>query len=166
MGRPTEELRLPTRAVAVELLREGRDPERAELFVPEKIGASRSAIAAEVATLLENPSPFLPVREPDMEGRVALVGKHAILWVAVPLLADDDDDEPSGVHALYDHRHDVRVELDRIAPITGHVLYSSPADRPRLIDHLNLAVHFLRVWTTEALYLVNKHHAVRVLELT
>ncbi|HEY0787715.1 MAG TPA: hypothetical protein VGE86_03665, partial [Thermoanaerobaculia bacterium] len=105
---------------------------------------------------------FLPVREPDAPGgaRVALVGKRAILWVAIPL------DAETGPLSLHDHYHDVRVELDVADPIAGHVLFSSPADRPRLVDHLNLPGQFLRVWTPQALYLVNKHHVVRVLELS
>lgn len=158
MGGSSPELRLPTVTVAVELARAGRAAERVELFVAE--GGGHEAVAA----LLESDSQFLPVREPDAPGgvRVALVGKRAIVWVAVALVAAAE-----GL-ALYDHRHEVRIELDIDAaePISGHVLYSSPADRPRLIDHLNVPGHFLRVWTADALYLVNKHHVVRVVELT
>jgi hypothetical protein len=161
MGSP-DELRLPTVSVAVDLLRAGRAPERVELFVPP-VARGRTGLAAEVATLLENPNPFVPVRE---GARFALIGKQAIVWVAVTLTAPEDEvDESSGVFALYDHRHEVRVELDGSEAIDGHVLYSSPADRPRLADHLNQPVHFVRVWTADALYLVNKHHVVRVLEL-
>src|SRR6188508_482108 len=82
----SDELRLPTQPVVVELLRAGRPPERGELFVPGT-ARGRSAIAAEVAALLESDSQFVPVREPDAPGgpRIALVGKRAIVWVAVAL---------------------------------------------------------------------------------
>lgn len=155
------EWRMLKLAIGVELKRAGRDPERAELFIDNVAGAS--AIAGEVAALLESDTQFVPVREPDAPGgsQVALVGKRAIAWVAVPLVRTDDDD----TLALFDHQHEVRVELDITEPIFGRVLYSSPADRPRLIDHLNLGVHFVRVWTTEVLYLINKQHIVRVVEL-
>jgi hypothetical protein len=169
MGNSSDELRVPTHAVAVHLLRAGCEPERAELFVIDA-PRGRGAAATEVAALLEGGSPFVPVREPDAPGgpRVALVGKQAIIWVAVRL-GDESElgAEPSEMLALYDQRHDVRVELAGIDPIAGHILYSSPADRPRLADHLNQPdVHFLRVWTTHSLYLVNKHHIVRVVETT
>ena len=170
-----DDLRLPTHSVTVDLLRAGGDRERVELFVPEVTARGRTALVAEVATLLEQPSPFLPVREYARGRRVALVGKHAIVWVSIPLgtagtgpsgdaVPDEVGFEPSEVFSLYDQRHDVTVEMIDAEPLAGHVLYSSPADRPRLVDHLNQTVTFLRVWTPEALYLVNKHHVVRVLE--
>jgi hypothetical protein len=162
MGRSTAELRLPMVAIPVELARAGRPPERVELFVSDTT-RSRAAIAAQIAELLERDAQFVPVQEPEAPGgpRVALVGKRAIRWVSVPLGGDPDADEP-----LYDHDHDVSLELDDGEALTGHVLYNSPADRPRLADHLNLAVHFMRLWTADALYLVNKHHVVRVVELS
>src|SRR5687768_11307844 len=82
----SDELRLPTHSVTVDLLRAGGARERVELFVPESTARGRTALVAEVATLLELPSTFMPVREPGP--RVALVGKHAIVWVAIPLVAD------------------------------------------------------------------------------
>jgi len=164
MGDSSAELRLPTLAVAVDLARAGRAPERVELFVAAAPVRGRAALAGEVAALLEAETRFLPVREPDAPGggRVALVGKRAIVWVAVPLaaLGDDGDD----VLSLFDHDHRVRVELDVGDELAGHVFFSSPADRPRLIDHLNLPVRFLRLWTPDALFLINKHHVVRVVE--
>jgi hypothetical protein len=178
MGGSSAELRRPTRVVAVDLARAGRPAERVELFVAEAPPRSRAAIVADLAELLESESRFVPVREPDAPGgaRVALVGKRAILWIAIPRAAgsgEPGDGVPEEVAAessealsLFDHRQDVQVELPAGEAICGHVLYSSPADRPRLIDHLNLPGQFLRVWTAGALYLVNKHHVVRVLELS
>ncbi|MCB9564546.1 MAG: hypothetical protein H6708_29530 [Kofleriaceae bacterium] len=180
MEGPSEDLRLPTTPVAVHLVRAGHPRERAELFVAVSAARprrSRAGLASDVAELLEAEPAFVPVREPDAPGgaRIALVGKHAIVWVAVSLRGGEGaavdgvpapvDDEPSDALALYDHHHGVRVELAGFDAIEGHVLYSSPADRPRLVDHLNLPVRFLRVWTGSALYLINKHHVVRVLEL-
>jgi hypothetical protein len=171
------ELRVPKQAVAVELARAGRSPEHVELFVDGADG--HTALAAQVAELLEASTQFVPVREPDAPGgaRVALVGKRSVVWVAVPLahhagggprgdaIPPPLEDEPSEIIALFDHRHEVKVELATDETLDGYVLYSSPADRPRLADHLNLPVQFLRVWTPDALYLINKQHVVRVLEL-
>lgn len=166
MGGSSAELRLPTLSVAVDLARAGRAPERAELFLTGSAGRGRAALAGEVAALLEAETAFLPVREPDAPGgaRVALVGKRAILWVAVPLAALGEELPEDGL-TLFDHDHGVRVELDVGDELAGHVFFSSPADRPRLVDHLNLPVRFLRVWTPDALFLINKHHVVRVVEV-
>lgn len=176
----TSELRVPTVAVAVELARAGRAPESVELFVADAPRRGRSALVSDVAALLESDHAFVPVREAAAgASRIAIVGKRSILWVAVPLRAAgggppvdavpelvDPADEPSEIIQLFDHRHDVRVELDAREGLDGHVLYTSPADRPRLADHLNLPVRFFRLWTRDALYLVNKDHVVRVLELS
>ena len=168
MGGSSAELRLPTLSVPVELARAGRAPERVELFIAGAPAQGRAAAAAEVAALLEAEPAFLPVREPDAPGgpRVALVGKRAILWVAVALAALGEPEADDDNLTLFDHDHGVRVELDVGDELAGHVFFSSPADRPRLIDHLNLPVHFLRVWTPDALFLINKHHIVRVVEVT
>ena len=45
------------------------------------------------------------------------------------------------------------------------LLDSSPADRPRVVDHLNRPGAFLRLWTSEEHYLVNKTQILHVVEL-
>lgn len=170
-------LRLPTLPVPVDLSRAGRASERVELFVADTPRRSRTELVNEVAELLEAEPAFLPVREPEAGGRVALIGKHSILWVAISLreigvgpaadgVPEEVGFEPSEILMLFDHRHDCRIELETGSALDGHVLYSSPADRPRLADHLNLPGVFVRFWTNDLLYLINKRHIVRVLELT
>jgi hypothetical protein len=41
---------------------------------------------------------------------------------------------------------------------------SSPADRPRVVDHLNRARRFLRLWTPDAQTLINTDQIVAVRE--
>lgn len=172
----SSELRLPTLAVSVQLARAGKPPEHVELFVADMPRRTRTELVKELAELLESEPLFLPVREPEAGGRVAMLGKLAILWVAISLhelhageVVDgvpesEVEFEPSEVMNLYDHRHDCRVELDTGLGIDGCVLYTSPADRPRFADHLNQPGVFVRIWTPDQLYLVNKRHIVRVLE--
>jgi hypothetical protein len=45
------------------------------------------------------------------------------------------------------------------------LLDSAPADRPRVVDHLNGPGVFLRVWSPDEHVLVNKHQIVSVTEL-
>ncbi len=171
----SSELRLPTLAVSVQLARAGKPSEQVELFVADMPRRTRSQLVTELAELLESEPAFLPVREPEAGGRVAMVGKQAILWVAISLhqlhagaavngVPEEVEFEPSEVLNLFDHRHDCRVELDTGLGIDGCVLYTSPADRPRFADHLNERGLFVRIWTSDELYLVNKRHIVRVLE--
>jgi hypothetical protein len=156
MGGSSAELRLPTVAVAVDLARVGRAIERVELFVTDEPRRGR-ALAAAVAALLEHDGRFVPVRDPAT-ARIVLVARRAIVWVSLPI-GDELDDE------LYDHEHRVQVDLDGGDGLLGRVFYSSPADRPRLVDHLNHGAPFLRLWTGDAVHLINKDHVVRVVEL-
>jgi hypothetical protein len=182
MGEPSE-LRVPIRPVAVELAMVGQRPEAAELFLAGRAPDSRTRLAADVAALLEDDNVFLPVA---VAGAFSLCNKAAIAWVA--LIASSaispgpaspagdggvhgdavpepvDNAEPSEVVTLYDHRHDVRVDLAGGTFVDGHVLYSSPEGGQRVIDHLNRTGRFLWLWQGTTLYLISKQHVVRVRE--
>jgi hypothetical protein len=175
----TSELRVPIRPVPVELAMVGQRPEAAELFLAGRFPDSRSRLAAEVAALLEDDGVFLPV---SAGGSFSLCNKGAIAWVALiatsapaimpPSGASHGDGvpepvesaEPSEVVTLYDHRHDVRIELEGGTFVDGHVLYSSPEGGQRVVDHLNRAGRFLWLWQGTTLYLISKQHVVRVRE--
>ena len=165
-------LRLPTVATRVELILPGRAPTAAEMFIAELPHQGRTAIALAVAALLESDAAFVPARDPS--GAIVLLGKPALAAVAIALhdpaaaldpSEDLDWDEPSEVRTLYDQRHDLEVELDRGPTLIGQLLYSSAAERPRVVDHLNQAGGFFQLWTRTTLYVVGKRHVVRIREL-
>jgi hypothetical protein len=176
MGEPSE-LRVPTRPIAVEIALLGQSSESAELFLGGAVPDSRSQLAVEVAIMLEDGAGFLPI---GTRGAVSLCNKAAIAWVALGtsylaggVAAPDGSDavpeamelaEPSEVVTLYDQRHDVRVEFAANAALEGHVLYSSPEGRQRVVDHLNRVARYLWLWQGTTLYLINKQHVVRVIE--
>jgi hypothetical protein len=153
----------------------GRRPEAAELFLAGRMPDSRSRQAADVAALLDDDGMFLPV---GTGGSVTLCNKSAIAWVALVSTSHApgggghsdavpepvDGAEPSEVVTLYDHRHDVRVELEGGTSVDGHVLYSSPEGATRVVDFLNRAGRFLWLWQGTTLYLISKQHIVRVRE--
>jgi hypothetical protein len=159
------ELRLPTVAVAVKLVVVGHAAVTAELFVADVARRSRSQLLDDVATLLDQDASFLPVRG---ENGVRLLAKRSIAWLAIQRVEESEsdftDEEPSEVITLYDRRHSVIVQLVTGEALTGTVFDSSPADRPRVIDHLNRAGRFLRLWTPEQHYLVHKDHILEVRE--
>jgi hypothetical protein len=166
----SSELRLPTVAVPVRLALVGHTPIDVELFAPDVARVGRSQLLDDLADMLDHEDGFVPVRAGD---GVRLYGKHAIAWIAVHRRelelqrqrADDFDEIPSEVVTLYDRHHRVDVVLATGETLTGMLFDSSPADRPRVIDHLNRARRFLRLWTQDEHYLINTHEIVRVTEL-
>ena len=158
------ELRLPTIEVPVTLVLVNRPPVEAELFVADVQRHGRSELLDDVAALLDEPSAFLPVRG---ETGVRLLAKHAIAWIAINREEDaaDFDDMPSEVMTLYDRQHRVEIALVTGATLVGMLLDSSPADRPRVVDHLNHPGAFVRLWTSDEHYLINKAQILHVTEL-
>lgn len=162
------ELRLPTLAVPVRLALVGRELAGAELFVADVARRGRSHLFDDIAALLDASAGFVPVR---IDGGVRLLAKHAIAWIAVRRRGEDDlpsaefPEELSDAFTLYDRQHRVAIALSGGPEITGLLLDSAPADRPRVVDHLNGPGVFLRVWSPDEHVLVNKHQIVSVTEL-
>ena len=167
MERKPSELRTPTITVPVRLALVGHDPGGAELFINQVLPrGSRSALLEAVGALVDEQSAFLPVR--GVRDNVRLLAKRSIAWIAVqreqPSADGDFDNVPSEVVTLYDRQHHVLVELTSGKMLEGMLFDSAPADRPRVIDHLNATGRFLRLWTSDEHYLVNKDHILAVME--
>ncbi len=162
------ELRLPTVAVPVRLAMVGAHPIDAELFVADVPRPGRAKLIDDVAALLDEPAGWLPARRGT---EVRLVAKHAIAWVAMSLrdlerdAHDFSSEEPSEVTTLYDQRFTVEVELASGSRMRGTLLDSAPADRSRVIDHLNAARRFVRLWTLEEQYLISTVQITAVMQL-
>lgn len=148
------ELRVPTVTVKARLAVRGQGAIPAELFVPDVPRSESVQLLDDVAALLEASASFLPVKT---AGGVRLYGKHAVMWLAIER-ADDGELE------LFDRHHLVTIELLNGGSLAGLLFDSSPSDRPRVIDYLNRAGEFVRLWTSEELYLINKHEILHVRE--
>lgn len=167
------ELRLPTVIVPVRLCLNGQAPRRVELFVADVARRGRSHLLDDLAALLDTGGDFVPARA---EGEVRLLSRGAIAWIAVPRRSGDDlpptelpeepeePEELSDASALYDRQYRVAIELAHGPGLAGLLLDSAPADRPRVIDHLNRPGMFLRLWTPDEHVLVNKRQIVSVTE--
>jgi hypothetical protein len=146
----------------------GREPDGAELFVADVARRGRSHLFDDISALLDAGTGFVPMR---IRGGMRLLAKHAIAWIAVRVHRDEGgppaelSDELADAFTLYDRQHRVEIELAGGAGVTGLLLDSAPADRPRVVDHLNRPGAFLRVWTPDEHVLVNKHQIVSVTEL-
>lgn len=144
---------MPTIAVPVRLAMVTGATSAAELFVADTARERGSHLEA-LAEQLDDVNLFVPVRVGD---RVQLVAKHALRWVAVP---------NAETITLHDHQHHVSVELAAGSQLEGTLLDSQPQDRPRAIDHLNASGRFVRLWTSDEHYLINKLQILQVVELT
>ena len=165
----SSELRLPTKVVPVRLALVGGMPTPAEMFVADVARRGRGHLLDDLWAQLCSETGFIPVR---WSNRVRLLGKLAVSWVAVRR-ADPDDvpssdfsgPEPSEELVLYDREHRVEIELIHGTKLIGTLLDSSPIDRTRVIDHLNRAGRFVRMWTTNEHFLINTTQVVAVTEL-
>ena len=162
------ELKRPTVAVPVRVALVGRDAVAAEIFVPSRPRQGKTQVLDDIADMLTESTGFLPVR---FTTGVRLLAKHALAWISVqPEAAElavelEFDDLPSEVVTLYDREHHVEVELVSGGPLRGAMFDSAPADRPRVIDHLNGTSSFVRLWTEGEHFLVNKAQIVAVSEV-
>ena len=172
-------------AVAVRLALVGAPPSAVEVFVPEVPRSSRGQLFDDLAAQLARDTRFLPVRTAS---RVRLIGKHAIAWIAIGRQAAPAPEPAAEATAeataeaiaepaaeatidlpeeltLFDHQHFVEIELAHGTKLIGTLLDSAPADHSRVIDHLNDAGRFVRLWTTDQHYLINTTQIVAVTEL-
>ena len=140
--------------VTVRLAIVGASPSAVEMFVPDVPRRGRGQLLDDLATQLDGEARFVPVRTTS---RVRLIAKHAIAWIAI-----DGSDDPD---TLFDREHRVDVALVAGGTLTGTLLDSAPAARPRVVDHLNRGGAFVRLWTPGLHYFVNKAHILHVTEL-
>jgi hypothetical protein len=157
----TEPLRIRKEPFAVELVLAGAAPRQVEIFLAEH--RAHEFRPQHVLDLLEQDQAFLPARDTST-GKRETFNKDALLWIGVPL-GSFGGETAAGEDELFEFRRPVRVDLIAAEPIEGELLYSARVESTRLVDHLNVAGRFLRLWARERLYLVNKAFVLRVVEL-
>jgi hypothetical protein len=153
-------LRIRKNAVKVELALATGEPRRVEVFVAEH--RDHEFRREDVLNLLEHVQGFLPARD-AASGRREIFNKDALLWIGVPLSPLGSEAE-SAAEELFEFRRPVRVDLIGAHSLTGEVLYSAPAENTRLVDYVNEPGRFLRLWTKDSLYLINKAFVLRMVE--
>jgi hypothetical protein len=153
------ELRVSTKAVAVDLTLAGGRPRRVEIFLAEH--RANEFRRQDVLDLLENVNAFLPVRDARSADR-EIINKDALLWIGVPLAPFGT--EPDAAEELFEFRRPVRVELLGTSSIDGDLLYSAREESTRIVDYLNETGRFVRLWARDRLYLINKTYVLRIVE--
>jgi hypothetical protein len=158
------ELRLPTIAVPVRLALVGGGIVDAEFFLTGSHRGGRGQLLEALAEMLDEDFAFVPVREPT---GVRLLAKRSIAWACASRRADDGEEigeSPADVVTLYDRQHRVEIELVGGQRFSGSLFDSSPHDRPRVIDHLNRARRFVRLWTANDQTLISTEQIVAVID--
>jgi hypothetical protein len=148
-------LRVPKRRIQAEAALAGRPPLHVELFLAE-INAHVQR-PERISDLLDGDQPFLPVLE---DGKPSLLGRSALLWVAVDNSVLDEDELE-----LFSFRRDITIDFNDGTSIGGELLYTAPSDNARVADYLNGRELCFRVWSTSRTYFVIKHHVARVREV-
>jgi hypothetical protein len=159
------DLRLPKFPVVVELSLAGRGPISVEVFVAEHQATDYRR--QHVLDLLESDTAFLPARQVDGD-RFLVFNKAAAVWVGFPLTSGElpvEEAAEAPETELYESQHEVEVELSTGASLRGNVLYSLPPESARVADYLNQPGRFMRLWTVDRVYLINKAYVLSVAEL-
>ncbi|MDQ5858265.1 MAG: hypothetical protein M3542_08330 [Acidobacteriota bacterium] len=153
-------LRIRKETIEVELVLAGDPPRRVKLFLAEH--GSHGFDRQRVLDLLEQPGSFLPAC--DLEtGNWESFNSRSVVWIAMS--RSSADAEGSGTD-LYDRRKLVRVALAAGGSLEGDLLYCAPEEAARVVDVMNRRERFLRLWSGDRVFLVNKDSVLRVVEST
>ena len=162
MGDPTD-LKIPVRRIRVELCLAGQAARRVDLFLGER--GERDWNRPEVLDLVEGHRQFLPCRDGEL-GTWTIINRDHIVWLAVPLheLRSTSPEEGTGFGLLYDHRRQVKLQLNGGLNLEGAILYSAPAEHARLMDHVNQTGSFLVLHWSDQILMVRKSAIVEIVE--
>ena len=152
-------LRVRKEPIEVELVLAGEPPRPVELFLAEH--GSRGFDRQSVLDLLEQSEGFLPACD-RKTGNWESFNSRSVTWIGMSKIATGADESKN---ELYDRRKLVRVEFaGGPDPLEGELLYSAPEESARVVDVMNRRERFLRLWSGDRVYLVNKAAVLRVVE--
>ncbi len=149
-----EDLRVPKRAIPVEVVLPGGEVRQVSIFLSE--GAASHPGPERVSDLLNGSAPFIPARE---SGSGAMTFLHRASIAVARVAADEEPSDDSFTIPL---EHEVEVTLVDGTRLSGLVAYVAPESRERLVDFLNRPEPFLRLLERERVALVGRAHVARV----
>lgn len=150
------ELRVPTVAMAAEILCADGRSFRGRVFIPAL--ASRHTGPMRLEEWLNEPSRFFPFLSDD-GGAPVLMNKREVLVMTFAAPAPDEDDPEPQVP-----RRRVAVECEA-RRLEGMLLIDMPPHLRRVLDCLNRPQMFLTLHEGERHHLIQKERITRVLEL-
>lgn len=151
----TDDLRVPKRPVAAEVVLPGGECRRILLFLAE--AASQHAGSERPSDLLNGGDDFVPALDQAC-GVMTFLNRAAIAAVRVEPGLEVDEAESITLPT----EHEVEVLLGCGARLRGVISYSRPGRQGRLVDFLNGPAPFFHLVEERAVALVNKRHVSRV----
>lgn len=145
-----DELKVPKRQVAAEVLLPGGRARRMTLFLSE--GAPDHQGPEVPLDLLNGRHDFLPARD-EATGAMTFLHRPGVAAVRVDRALDAAEEE-----VTLPTEHEVEVQLTDGGSLAGLVSYVRPSDRTRLVDVLNEPAHFFRLLQGTQVAYVNKRH--------
>jgi len=152
-----EELRVPTRRVAVELFMDDGVHTRGVMYLTQT--RHHSSESEEIAGLLNDDRVFVPFRADDPSIDVWIVNKHHVIRVHLKdcdtLRDDAAPAEPTPICTI--------VLCDR-SRLTGQLLFDAPVSASRLVDKFNGAPSFMTFVTDDGVDFVHRSHVTQVFQ--
>ena len=150
-----DELRIPKRAVQVEITRPDGASVRAEVYLAE---FASTHVGGERLSEMLNAGHFLPARD-LATGKVNFLACRNVVVARVAREIEEDDD--AAAHTI-PTEHEVRIILLGGQTLTGLLTYVLPPERARLIDFLNACPQFIPLLEADHLALVNRDHVAQI----
>ncbi|MDH3285060.1 MAG: hypothetical protein OEQ13_09990 [Acidobacteriota bacterium] len=153
-----EQLKLDKVTVPVDVLLDGGDRLTGEIYLLPVVETECRKEC--VIDLVRSPEPFLPL---GTKGELRMINKGHIVLLHVPNPSEAGLDDAT---ELFHHEERVSLELAGVPEsdrwIEVAVKWSAPADRSRLLDHLNDVGDWIAVEDESGLALIATHSIVTV----
>lgn len=150
-----DELRVPKRRLAVEIILPGGAARNVTMFLAEY--ANDHAGPERVSDLLNGTGDFIPALD-SAKDQVVFFNRSSIALARVA--ADEERDASDELTIPTEFQ--VEVTLLDGAKIVGLVSFILPPDRARLVDYLNSSAPFFRLLQQDVVALVNKKHVAQI----
>jgi hypothetical protein len=150
-----EELRVPKRAVPVEVTRPDGATTKVEVYLAE---FASNHVGGERLSEMLNSGDFLPAREVARDKVIFLNGASVAVARVAREIEEDDD---AAAHTI-PTEHEVQVTMTDGKTLRGLVTYVLPPERARLIDFLNSCPKFVPLLEADHLALISRHYLAQI----
>src|SRR5262245_49985975 len=149
--------KIPKQAVPVVLRTVPANEIRGDIFLD--FSSAEGYSVHEVLEYFNSEFPFFPVRT---ERGSVLVSKNSLLWIEVPSLLREFEEETSVKLA---ERREVLILTDQVEEINATIVLDLPEAYGRTLDLLNKKENFIVMIRSETLMILNLHHVTKIQEI-
>lgn len=150
-----DELRVPKRAVRVDVTRPDGVTTQVEVYLAE---FASNHVGGERLSEMLNTGAFLPARD-LVRDKVSFLNGARVAIARVERTVEEDDD--AAAHTI-PTEHEVEVTLVNGKTVRGLLTYVLPPDRARLVDYLNSCPKFIPLLEADHLALINRDYIANI----